>query len=246
MTAYKTARFRRILAWVLDFAVCSLLPYCAIGIPDLLGAPSLLMLPVGIVSAIGYIASFVCRDWLLGGRSVGKRVFGLSVVDRRTGETVTGATLVLRNLFLFIYPVDGGFLLFSGKSLGERTTHTAVIRARQRCAIRPKPFLILTAIVLAIAIPFCVVMGVLLNFARSTESYQVCYAYLAQSDALAAQGADPEDISMTGFSQGTEVLPTGPKTTCTYTFAVNGTNYTVTCHPSGEGWAVCGECTDFD
>ena len=246
MLTYKPARFRRILAWILDFALCSLLPYCAVGIPDLLGVPSLLMLPVGIASAIGYIASFVCRDWLLGGRSIGKRILGLSVVDRQTGEPVTGGTLVLRNLFLFIYPVDGGFLLFSGRSLGERTTHTAVIRARNRCQVRVKPFAIVTAIVLAIAVPFCVLIGVILNFAQKTESYQICYDYLIESEAFAAQGADPEDISMTGFSQRTELLAQGPKTICSYTFQVAGTTYTVTCHPSGESWAVCGECTDFE
>ena len=48
---------------------------------------------------------------------------------------------------------------------------------------------------------------------------------------------------MTGFSQRSQL---GAETVCTYTFAVNGTTYTVTCHPSGNGRAVCGECTDFE
>ena len=243
MPECKPARFRRILAWILDFALCSLLPYCALGIPDLLGVPSLLMLPIGIVATISWFAAFLCRDWLLGGRSIGKRILGLSIVDRQTGEAVTGATLVLRNLFFFIYPVDGCFLLFSGRSIGERTTHTAVIRARIRCKIRPKPLLIVTAIVLAIAIPFCIVITAAMNLTKKTESYQISYDYLVQSEAFAAQGADPADIAMTGFSQRSQL---GAETIASYTFQVEGTTYTVTCHPSGESWAVCAECTDFD
>ncbi len=243
MFPYKPARFRRLLAWALDWAVCCLIPVLALKALSFFEiTPTYLLFPL-VISAF---AGFICRDWLLGGRSVGKRILGLSVVDRQTGEAVTGGTLVLRNLFLFIYPVDGGFLLFSGRSLGERTTRTAVIRSRQRCTIRLKPFLIVTAIVLAISIPFCLVIGIALNITQQTESYQVCYTYLAQSEALAAQGADPEDISMTGFSQGTKLLPTGAETVCTYTFTVNGTFYTVTCHPSGESWSVCDECTEFD
>ena len=246
MTTCKPARFRRILAWILDFGVCGLLPYCLVGIPDLLGVSSLLTMPVGIISTVGWFAAFVCRDWLLGGRSIGKRILGLTVVDRKTGEAVTGSKLVLRNLFFFIYPVDGGFLLFSGRSIGERTTGTAVIRARQHCPIRVKPFLIVTAIVLAVSIPFWAVIGIALNLTKKTESYRVSYDYLVQSEAFAAQGADPEDIAMTGFSQGTELLPEGSETSCSYTFRVEGTTYTVICHPSGESWAVCGECTEFE
>ena len=242
MPTYKPARFRRILAWILDWSVISL----AVAVPLMLELPSSLHPLFLVCGAVGALACFICRDWLLGGRSIGKRILGLSVVDRQTGEPVTGGKLVLRNLFLFIYPVDGGFLLFSGRSIGERTTGTAVIRARHRCAIRPKPFLIVTAIVLAIAVPFCVLISVVLNFTQKTESYQICYDYLIESEAFAAQGADPEDVSMTGFSQRTELLAQGPKAICSYTFRVEGTTYTVTCHPSGESWAVCGECTDFE
>ncbi len=243
MTVYKPARFRRFLAWILDWAVCSLIPFGSLMLLDLFGiTPTFLVFPL----VFGCFAAFICRDWLLGGRSIGKRILGLTVVDCQTGEPVTGGKLVLRNLFLFLYPVDGGFLLFSGKSLGERVTDTAVIRSRQRCRLRVKPFLIVTAVVLAISLPFSALMYFLMNYAQGTESYQICYSYLVESDAFAAQGAGEEDVSMTGFSQRTELGPDGPETICAYTFRVEGTTYTVTCHPSGESWAVCGECTEFE
>ena len=96
---------------------------------------------------------------------------------------------------------------------------------------------------LAIAIPFCIVITAAMNLTKKTESYQISYEYLVQSEAFAAQGADPADIAMTGFSQRSQL---GAETIASYTFQVEGTTYTVTCHPSGESWAVCAECTDFD
>ena len=243
MTDFKPARFRRLLAWMLDWFLCVLFPFCAVWLLELLSiTPAYLVFPL----VIGCFGGFLCRDWLLDGRSIGKRILGLTVVDRETGEPLIGCRLVLRNLFLFLYPVDGGFLLFSGRSLGERVTGTAVIRARHRCEVRAKPFLIVIAIVLSISLPICGLMYFVMNYLQDTESYQVCHRYLTESEAFAAQGADPEDIAMAGYSRRTEVSPEGSETICTYTFRVDGTTYTVTCHPSGESWAVCGECTDFE
>ena len=243
MTEHKPARFRRLLAWWLDWIACLLIPYGYLFLARLLGfTPRFSLVP----AVIGCFAAFLCRDYLLGGRSIGKRILGLTVVDRQTGEAITDAKLVLRNLFLFSYPVDGGFLLFSGRSLGERASDTAVIRARNRCPLRAKPFVIVTAIVLAISLPFCGLMYFVMNMLQETESYRISYAYLVESEAFAAQGAGESGITMTGFSQRTELLPQGPETVCTYTFQVDGTTYTVTSHPSGETWAVCEECTEFD
>ncbi len=243
MSEHKPARVRRLLAWWLDWIVCLLIPYGYLFLARLLGfTPRFSLIP----AVIGCFAAFLCRDYLLGGRSIGKRILGLTVVDRQTGEAITDAKLVLRNLFLFIYPVDGGFLLFSGRSLGERASDTAVIRARNRCPLRAKPFVIVTAIVLAISLPFCGLMYFVMNMVQETESYRISYAYLVESEAFAAQGAGESGITMTSVSQRTELLPQGPETVCTYTFQVDGTTYAVISHPSGETWAVCEECTEFD
>ena len=242
MQEYKPARFRRILAWILDWGVCTLLPLGVLRILELLGiTPTYVIFPI----VIGCFAAVLCRDWLLGGRSIGKRIMGLTVVDQQTGAGVTDARLVLRNILLFFYPVDGGFLLFSGRSLGDRIASCLVIRSRQRRPLRLKPFVIVTAIILAISVPFCGLMYALMGIAQKSESYQLAHDYLAQSETLADQGADAEDITMTGFSQRTELKPEGSQTIHTYTFRADGKTYTVTCHPDGDGWAVCDECTGF-
>lgn len=243
MQQFKPARFRRLLAWIVDMTLCMGLPgRLAVALPLSGEAFGI----VGAFVVVGGFAAFLCRDYLLGGRSIGKRIFGLSVVDKNTGEPVTGGRLVLRNLFLFLYPVDGGFLLFSGRSLSERTSYTRVIRARNRCEVRAKPFLIVGSIVVAIALAFGGLIFALMKISQGSESYAVCYDYLVQSEAFAAQGADPDKIGMTGFSQKTTIQAGTPVTIATYTFRVEGVTYDVTCHPSDGNWAVCDECTDFD
>lgn len=235
----KPARFRRFLAWFTDMGICMMLPgRLVVALPWSANA----QIFAAAFAIFGGFASFLCRDYLLGGRSIGKRILGLSVVDKQTGEIVTGERLVLRNLFLFIYPVDGGFLLLTGRSLGERATGTRVIRARNRCEVRAKPFLIVGSIAAAIALAFGGLILALSKLAQDTEAYAVSYDYLVQSEAFSAQGAREDQIGMTGFSQRT----TNQETTATYTFNVKGVTYAVACHPSGESWAVCEECTGFD
>ena len=243
MPEYKPARFRRMLAWFLDLGICLMLPGRLVTVLPLSANVQIFAAAFAI---FGGFAAFLCRDYLLGGRSIGKRILGLSVVDRQTGEAVTGGRLVLRNLFFFLYPVDGGFLLFSGRSLGERTTNTRVIRARNHCEIRVKPFLIVGGIAAAIALAFGGLIFGVMKLAQGTEAYAISYDYLVESEAFAAQGAEEDRIGMTGFSQNTTFQNGLPVTTATYTFNVDGVSYAITCHPGEDGWAVCVECTGFD
>ena len=99
MPEYKPARFRRMLAWFLDLGICLMLPGRLV---TSLPLSATVQIFAAAFAIFGGFAAFLCRDYLLGGRSIGKRIFGLSVVDRQTGEAVTGGRLVLRNLFLFL------------------------------------------------------------------------------------------------------------------------------------------------
>ena len=55
--------------------------------------------------------AFVLRDVIFKGRSIGKRIFGLYVLDKNTNEPASIKQRIIRNLFFFIYPVDGIILL---------------------------------------------------------------------------------------------------------------------------------------
>lgn len=245
MKTYKPARFRRFLAFWLDWAVSFLA-----AVPFVLLAkymPEEILMYLGSIGAIGVFALFFSRDYLLGGRSVGKRLLGLAVVDRKTGAPASGQQLLLKNLFFFLYPIDGGFLLFSGRSLGERATGAAVIRSREPAGpIAGKRFIKVAAVILAIAIPFAMLISFCLNGVKELDSYQIALEYLTASDAFAAQGAAPEDIALTAFSGYSRVTTEGPVTANEFTFQLGGEQYTVVCHPSEDSWAVCTECTDFE
>ena len=186
MPEYKPARFRRMLAWFLDLGICLMLPGRLVTVLPLSANVQIFAAAFAI---FGGLAAFLCRDYLLGGRSIGKRILGLSVVDRQTGEAVTGGRLVLRNLFFFLYPVDGGFLLFSGRSLGERTTNTRVIRARNHCEIRVKPFLIVGGIAAAIALAFGGLIFGVMKLAQGVD--ELLQKFAAPGHVLAVEILDP-------------------------------------------------------
>ena len=108
MHTYKPARFRRLLAWGLDWMRCWLFPFGTVMLLDLLGiTPTYLIFPL----VLGSFAGFLCRDWLLGGRSVGKRILGLTVMDRQTGAPLTGGKLVKAYQVAFVLVVVIGATL---------------------------------------------------------------------------------------------------------------------------------------
>ena len=61
----------------------------------------------GLIPFIGFPASFTLllfEDY--SGRSLGKRIFGLKVVNFVTKEVSTGRKNVLRNLLMFLWPLE--------------------------------------------------------------------------------------------------------------------------------------------
>lgn len=73
-------------------AVDFLPPFILLVATYVAGAPNLGLL-VLLVSCFWYVT----RDWLMGGRSLGKRWFGLQVIDDQTHTTPEPAQLILRN-----------------------------------------------------------------------------------------------------------------------------------------------------
>ena len=63
----------------------------------------------------------------MGGRSLGKRMLGLVVLDLRTGEKAKTSQRMFRNIFLVACQVDIIIMLATGRSLGDRMAHTVVV-----------------------------------------------------------------------------------------------------------------------
>ena len=71
---------------------------------------------------------FVFRDVIFKGRSIGKRIFGLYILDKNTNEPASIKQRIIRNLFFFIYPVDGIILIANKESIGDKTSNTVVVK----------------------------------------------------------------------------------------------------------------------
>jgi uncharacterized protein YxeA len=199
------------------------------------------------------------RDYLFDGASIGKRIMKLRVVDAYTLSKPSAEQLIYRGLFLFLYLLDGLFLMVSGRSLGERATHTVVLQERQLASAvpydRPTPSRKTTkkrickviAIVLGIFITMFLIISIALNAVKKQENYQIAYAYLTSSDAYVEIQADESQIKLTGYSSSTKLDGSGnpESTVATFTFFVQGRQYQVVCHKDGDTWYVCNECTAF-
>ena len=86
--------------------------------------PSILLF---VAFALSYPVLFVLRDILCGGRSVAGRLLGLHIVDTATGNRPDTIKLIARNIFFFIYTVDGILLIATNQTIGDRVTNTTVV-----------------------------------------------------------------------------------------------------------------------
>lgn len=75
-----------------------------------------------------YPITFVFRDVIFKGRSIGKRIFRLYVLDKNTNEPASVKHRIIRNLFFFIYPIDGIILIATKESIGDKAVNTIVVK----------------------------------------------------------------------------------------------------------------------
>lgn len=240
MTTDKPARFRRLGAVIVDFysMLLSVLPlfFAAELLPPAGDAV------LGCFGSFFCIGCLYCRDYLLGGRSLGKRLFGLSVVDGAGGAPATGKQLLVKDLCLILGPFEAIALLVTGRSIGERLSGTAVVRDRIPGPIEPKRFAKVAAAAAVLGLVMVAVISMGLNAAMKNESYALAHAYLTESTTFAVQEAPDAQPVLVGFSSTTH----GTEASHHYTFETEDHTYTVTCHPGEGGWAVCEECTELE
>src|SRR5689334_10141418 len=75
---------------------------------------------------IGCVAIYLCKD-CIGGRSIAKRVTNLKVIDNKTGEAASPLQCLVRNILIFIFPLEILVVLFSPqRRLGDRLAGTRV------------------------------------------------------------------------------------------------------------------------
>ena len=230
----KTKIFR-LIAWLIDwnaigfavwFAVLCLVP--ALKAPGETASTPLILLVLLLILSVP--VCFVLRDLIFGGRSLGKRILGLTVLDKKTGEAPKKSALFVRNLFFFLYQIDGVIMLVTGLTLGDRAAGTVVIRKKDLDLSRevdvPTPSVerinryvtdekeraksnkrqavmwICLAAVAAILFIGSLLIIILssLNDTKDTEEYQLAYSYVIESEAWKKTGFETDKLKYTTYS----------------------------------------------
>lgn len=89
-----------------------------------------MIIGLSIALAVSYFY-FLSKDFF-GGRSIGKRVMKLQLVMKDGHSPVSGIRMIVRNLFLVLWPVEViMYLANSGQRLGDLLCKTTVVRASE-------------------------------------------------------------------------------------------------------------------
>ncbi len=122
-----SVKLRRFFAWVIDWVALSFLAAVIIGIVEGFDAPYAHGELMVVAAVLVIILGFAFRDPLLGGRSLGKRICRLGIVDKTTGGKPTGVRWAFRGILYVFYFFDGICIMLSGYSFGDMLGGTAVV-----------------------------------------------------------------------------------------------------------------------
>jgi uncharacterized RDD family membrane protein YckC len=125
---------RRIAAWIIDWNISGFLTIAVfyitafiLYVSGVFESENPLALFAMLFIMLGYPVSFMLRD-AVGGRSVGKRIMGLAVLDRHTAGKTSVKQRIMRNIFsVVLAQIDVVVLLIRGESIGDTLAHTAVV-----------------------------------------------------------------------------------------------------------------------
>lgn len=211
------------------------------------------------IAFLSFPALILFRDIIFGGRSIGKRLFGLVAINKNDLSKVSSSKTLLRNLFSFIFPADGIVYLICGETLGDKVSRTAVISKKDYESgiyspptLEPKQFKkrLLTVIITLTALFFTlmVVLSItMFNSIKNQESYKIAESYIVTSEKYSKIIDDSSAILVTGCSSYEKYDKETNSTTyeTKFTFLVKGRSVKVTCHKTNNEWYVCEDCTDF-
>ena len=212
-----------------------------------------------IVAYVAFCLGFVLRDAIMGGTSLGKRMFGLYVVDKVNATKPVVWQRVVRSLGqVFFSTPDAIVVLVSGRGIGDYVAGTAVVsrkdynnRLAEKNPLDPPvkvrknrtgvtAFLVIVCVA-AVAAFFAGVVyitSVMLENEKQTEEYLYAYDALLESDEFSATGADSSELKFTSFNRYTSLEDGGSVTVVEYTFETDEYYIYVTVESSVDGIIV--------
>ena len=130
-------RLKRLIAFVIDWNIL-LLPALIVAslVSRLMEKPGMTLTPIWmllfVVAVLGSFAMIPLRDIIFCGRSLGKRIFGLYVVDKKTLEPISKSRRFVRTIFFFLINwVEIILLLATGETLGDRVAAAQVLSKKR-------------------------------------------------------------------------------------------------------------------
>lgn len=259
-------KLKRLIAFVIDWNI-TLLPFVFIFslLTTFLRKESavnpyvFLLCFLAIVFAFG---AFVLRDVIFKGRSLGKRIFGLYIYEKSSLKQASLKQCFLRNLFFFLYFIDGILLLVTGQTIGDRVAGTLVTSKQgfeahinemkdSTPALKQnnvKKVVLVIAIIIACLTILMGLIQIVLNAQKDTEEYKVAYSYFVESHAFKELNVDESKIRFNQYSAHTYTSSDNSSASQTVKigFLVNFKAFEVVCHKENGVWQVCDECTRFE
>ena len=127
-----SVKLRRTAAWVVDWNLMGLLAFAisfviTVILTIIFGDTKGVMVAFVLLTMALYLGGFAFRDLIFGGRSLGKRLFRLAVLDRKQGVDPKKSQLFTRGIFFFLSELDLILLWISGLSIGDHAAGTVVV-----------------------------------------------------------------------------------------------------------------------
>ncbi len=263
-------RIRRVFAFVLDMCLLSSFSFVAFftAINTSIDGDSKITFFALVATVLSFFIGmllFILRDFICKGKSLGKRLMGLIVIDNCTGDVAAKRQLAIRGLLHFIsfmQLIDGAIMLSKGVSLGDHIAQTLVVSEKEWKEHKANPFeevsksskainkarivvaLICVGVVCA---SFFASMNIfftnaILNSMKNTAQYTSAYNYIITSGIKKELSASTEDIKLKTFSINSS--GSGETGTSTFGFNIKGKRITIISHLDRARWVVCEKCTN--
>lgn len=214
-------RFRRIGAFFLDVFFCEFaglltMPLFLVVFKDKINLFSNILLSVNLIALI----LMLFRDLIFNGRSPGKRITRLDVVNAADGSRPKWYKLLLRNLPFLIYLIDFFVLIKNGCSLGDmmtdtftppyvKRTDTSPVKSYTEGALaqsyvtipkkKRKIIIIVACVILGIALLLTCIFTLGFNSAKQTPGYSLAIEYLIESDGLSQYDLQESDFTLHSY-----------------------------------------------
>ncbi len=258
-------RFKRLFAFIIDwnitlFPFVCVFSFIALSIKHESEINPLIVLLLFSIILFAF-GAFILRDVIFKGRSLGKRIFGLCVYDKNSLTQANLEKCLLRNIFLFLYIIDGILLLATGKTIGDRVAGTLVTtkqglesyteETQNNSSVskkeKTKKIILTFTVIIGCIILFIGLIQSILNTIKNTKEYGVAYNYFIQSDTFKELNVNESEIRFNQYSSYTSSSENNPSfsKTAEIGFVVDFKSFTVVCHKENGNWKVCNECTLF-